>query len=248
MQLKRVVVTGIGAITPIGNTASAYWESLLQGKSSAVPITHFDVSKFKTRFACEVQGFDPMQYFSRKDARKYDRYAQFGLVAATEAVEDAGLLDEGIDRNRVGVIWASGIGGIQSFHSEVENFVKGDGTPRYNPFFIPKMIADIAAGHISIKFEFRGPNFATVSACASSTNALADAYNYIRLGKADAFIAEVPKLLLRRMALADLMAYMLFRPATMTPKQLPGLSTKTVMVSSLEKVVADWSLKSWNMP
>jgi len=189
MQLKRVVVTGIGAITPVGNTASAYWESLLQGKSSAVPITHFDASKFKTRFACEVKDFDPTQYFNRKEARKYDRYAQFGMVAATEAVEDAGLLGDGIDRNRVGVIWASGIGGIQSFHNEVENFVKGDGTPRYNPFFIPKMIADIAAGHISIKFEFRGPNFATVSACASSANALADAFNYIRLGKADAFIA-----------------------------------------------------------
>ena len=189
MQLKRVVVTGIGAITPVGNTANAYWESLLQGKSSAVPITHFDASKFKTQFACEVKDFDPTQYFNRKEARKYDRYAQFGIVAATEAVEDAGLLDDGIDRNRVGVIWASGIGGIQSFHNEVSNFVKGDGTPRYNPFFIPKMIADIAAGHISIKFGFRGPNFATVSACASSANALADAFNYIRLGKADAFIA-----------------------------------------------------------
>ena len=189
MQLKRVVVTGIGAITPIGNTAKAFWESLLQGKSGAAPITHFDASKFKTRFACEVKDFDPRQYFDRKEARKYDRYAQFGLVAAAEAVEDAGLLGEGVDKNRVGVIWASGIGGIQSFHNEVENFVKGDGTPRYNPFFIPKMIADIAAGHISIKYGFRGPNFATVSACASSANALADAFNYIRLGKADAFIA-----------------------------------------------------------
>ncbi len=189
MQLKRVVVTGIGAITPVGNTAKAFWESLLLGKSGAVPITHFDASKFKTRFACEVKDFDPKQFFDRKEARKYDRYAQFGMVAAAEAVEDAGLLGDGVDKNRVGVIWASGIGGIQSFHNEVKNFVTGDGTPRYNPFFIPKMIADIAAGHISIKYGFRGPNFATVSACASSANALADAFNYIRLGKADAFIA-----------------------------------------------------------
>ncbi len=189
MQLKRVVVTGIGAITPIGNTAKAFWGSLLQGKSGAAPITHFDASKFKTQFACEVKDFDPKQHFDRKEARKYDRYAQFGLVAAAEAVEDAGLMGDGIDKNRVGVIWASGIGGIQSFHNEVKNFVTGNGTPRYNPFFIPKMIADIAAGHISIKYGFRGPNFATVSACASSANALADAFNYIRLGKADAFVA-----------------------------------------------------------
>jgi len=189
MQLKRVVVTGIGAITPLGNTAKAFWESLLQGKSSATPITRFDASKFKTRFACEVKDFDSKQHFDRKEARKYDRYAQFGLVAAAEAVEDAGLMGDEVNKNRVGVIWASGIGGIQSFHNEVKNFVEGDGTPRYNPFFIPKMIADIAAGHISIKYGFRGPNFATVSACASSANALADAFNYIRLGKADAFIA-----------------------------------------------------------
>ncbi|UBM62343.1 beta-ketoacyl-ACP synthase II [Candidatus Sulfidibacterium hydrothermale] len=189
MQLKRVVVTGIGAITPVGNTAKAFWESLLLGKSGATPITHFDASKFKTQFACEVKDFDPKQFFDRKEARKYDRYAQFGMVAATEAVEDAGLMGDDLDKNRIGVIWASGIGGIQSFHNEVKNFVTGDGTPRYNPFFIPKMIADIAAGHISIKFGFRGPNFATVSACASSANALADAFNYIRLGKADAFVA-----------------------------------------------------------
>jgi len=161
-------------------TSEAFWEALLQGKSSAVPITHFDASKFKTQFACEVKNFDPKQFFDRKEARKYDRYAQFGLVSATEAVEDAGLLGDGVDKNRVGVIWASGIGGIQSFHNEVKNFVTGDGTPRYNPFFIPRMIADIAAGHISIKFGFRGPNFATVSACASSANALADSGYYTR--------------------------------------------------------------------
>ena len=190
MQLKRVVVTGIGAITPIGNTAKELWDALLLGKSGAGPITHFDPSRFKTQFACEVKNFNPLDFFDRKEARKYDRYAQFGIVGADEAVEDSGLLtDSGLNKDRVGVIWSSGIGGIQSFHNEVENFVKGDGTPRYNPFFIPRMISDIAAGHIAIKYGFRGPNFATVSACASSANALADAFNYIRLGKADAFVA-----------------------------------------------------------
>ncbi len=188
MQLKRVVVTGIGAITPIGNTAREFWESLLLGKSGAAPITLFDATNFKTQFACEVKDFDPGKFFERKEVRKYDRYAQFGLVAATEAVEDSKLLEGDVDKDRIGVIWASGIGGLQSFHNEVESFVNGDGTPKYNPFFIPKMIADITAGHISIKYELRGPNFATVSACASSANALADAYNYIRLGKADAFV------------------------------------------------------------
>lgn len=189
MQLKRVVVTGIGAITPIGNTAKELWESLLLGKSGAAPITHFDSSKFKTQFACEVKNFDPSEFLERKEVRKYDRYAQFGYASALEAIADSGIDDEGVDKDRVGVIWASGIGGIQSFHNEVENFVTGDGTPRYNPFFIPKMIADIASGHIAIKYGFRGPNFATVSACASSANALADAFNYIRLGKADAFVS-----------------------------------------------------------
>ena len=189
MQLKRVVVTGIGAITPIGNTAREFWESLLLGKSGAAPITLFDATKFKTQFACEVKNFDPKQFLDRKEARKYDRYAQFGIATATEAVEDSKLLEADVDKDRIGVIWASGIGGLQSFHNEVAGFVKGDGTPRYNPFFIPKMIADIAAGHISIKYGFHGPNFATVSACASSANALADAYNYIRLGKADAFVS-----------------------------------------------------------
>lgn len=189
MQLKRVVVTGIGAITPIGNTAREFWESLLLGKSGAAPITLFDATKFKTQFACEIKDLNPAQFFDRKEARKYDRYAQLGIIAATEAVEDSKLIEGDVNKDRIGVIWASGIGGIQSFHTEVEGFVTGDGTPRYNPFFIPKMIADIAAGHISIKYDLHGPNFATVSACASSANALADAYNYIRLGKADAFIS-----------------------------------------------------------
>lgn len=189
MELKRVVVTGIGAITPVGNTVNEYWSALLNGVSGAADITLFDAEKFKTRFACEVKNFAPLDYFDRKEARKHDRYAQFGLIAAEEAITDSGINSESINRDRVGVIWASGIGGIATFHNEVTSFAKGDGTPRYNPFFIPKMIADIAAGHISIKHGFRGPNFATVSACASSANALSDAYNYIRLGKASAFVA-----------------------------------------------------------
>jgi len=189
MELKRVVVTGLGAITPIGNNVSDYWDALLKGVSGAAGITLFDAEKFKTKFACEVKNYDVNNFFDRKEARKHDRYAQFGLIAADQAVEDSNLNIEGIDKDKVGVIWASGIGGLETFHNEVESFVKGDGTPRFNPFFIPKMIADIAAGHISIKYGFRGPNFATVSACASSANALSDAYNYIRLGKAVAFVA-----------------------------------------------------------
>lgn len=188
MKLRRVVVTGLGAVTPLGNTVPEYWNSLLNGVSGAADITRFDASRFKTHFACEVKGFNPLDHFDRKEARKYDLYAQFGLVAAQQAVEDANLLDEKVDGNRVGVIWASGIGGIETFLKEVSDFAKGDGTPRFNPFFIPKMIADITAGHISIKNGFRGPNFATVSACASSANAMADAFNYIRLGQADAFV------------------------------------------------------------
>lgn len=189
MELKRVVVTGLGAITPIGNTVEAFWDSLLKGVSGVSKITLFDASKFKTHFASEVKGFDAIKYLGRKEARKFDRYAQLGLFAASQAVEDAGLNSDTIDGNRVGVIWASGIGGLGTFLSEVSDYARGDGTPRFNPFFIPKMIADIGAGHISIKYGFRGPNFATVSACASSANALADAYNYIRLGKAEAFVA-----------------------------------------------------------
>jgi len=188
MKLRRVVVTGLGAVTPLGNTVPEYWEALLNGVSGAADITRFDASKFKTHFACEVKGFNPLDHFDRKEARKYDLFAQFGLVAAQQAVEDANLLDEKIDKNRVGVIWASGIGGLETFMKEVGDYAKGDGTPRFNPFFIPKMIADITAGHISIKNGFRGPNFATVSACASSANAMSDAFNYIRLGQADAFV------------------------------------------------------------
>jgi 3-oxoacyl-[acyl-carrier-protein] synthase II len=188
MEFPRVVVTGIGALTPIGNTASAYWDSLIKGVSGAAPITHFDASKFKTRFACEVKGFDPGALFDRKEARKMDKFTQYAMVAADEAMRDSGLNPEAVDSDRVGVIWGSGIGGLDTFLHECLDFAKGDGTPRFNPFFIPKMIADIASGHISIKYGFRGPNFTTVSACASSTNALIDAFNYIRLGMADVIV------------------------------------------------------------
>ncbi|MBN2237714.1 MAG: beta-ketoacyl-ACP synthase II [Bacteroidales bacterium] len=188
MELRRVVVTGLGAVTPLGNTVPEVWKGLLNGVSGADMITRFDTTKFKTKFACEVKGFDPLNFFDRKEARKYDLYAQYGLVAAQEAVVDAGLDAEGIDGDRIGVIWAAGIGGIDTFLKEVGDFARGDGTPRFNPFFIPKMIADITAGHISIRNMFRGPNFATVSACASSANAMVDAFNYIRLGHANAFV------------------------------------------------------------
>lgn len=188
MELKRVVITGLGALTPIGNTAQEFWKGLVEGVSGAAPITRFDASKFKTQFACEVKGFDVNRYIERKESRKMDPYAQYAMVAAEEAVNDSGLDLEKVDVDRIGVIWGSGIGGLQTFQDEVTNFSQGDGTPRFNPFFIPKMIADIASGLISIRFNFRGPNYTTVAACASSTNAIIDAYNLIRLGKADAFV------------------------------------------------------------
>jgi len=186
--MRRVVVTGMGALTPLGNNLNDSWKGLVDGVSGAGLITHFDTSKFKTKFGCEVKGFDPANHFDRKEARKMDRYAQYALVAAEEAVKDAGLDPEASDKDRAGVIWATGIGGLETFLEEVRAYVQGDGTPRFNPFFIPKMISDIAAGLISIKYGFRGPNFATVSACASSTNAIIDAFHYIRIGKADVFI------------------------------------------------------------
>ncbi len=190
MKLRRVVVTGLGAITPLGNNVTDYWNNLINGVSGAAPITRFDASKFKTQFACEVKGFNPEDYLDRKEARKLDPYSQFGLCASIQAVKDAGL--DGVnafDPDRAGVIWGSGIGGLQTFQDECINYDRGDGTPRFNPFFIPKMIADICSGHISIRFGMRGPNFTTVSACASSTNALIDAATYIKLGKADIIVA-----------------------------------------------------------
>ena len=188
MELKRVVVTGMGALTPIGNTVQEYWDSLLKGVSGAAPITHFDASKFKTRFACELKGFDVLEHLDRKESRKMDPYAQYAMVVAEEAIQNSGIDIENINPDRVGVIWGSGIGGLKTFLDEVSQFATGDGTPRFNPFFIPKMIADIASGLISIKYNLRGPNYTTVSACASSTNAIIDAFNLIRLGKADAFV------------------------------------------------------------
>ncbi len=187
MGLKRVVVTGLGAITPVGNSVAAYWEGLRTGTSGAAPITRFDAAKFRTRFACEVKGYNPDDHFERKEVKKMDLFTQFAMVAAAEAVQDANLLD-GVDKDRVGVIWGSGIGGLKSLQDECVQFGRGDGTPRFSPFFIPRMIADLAAGHISIKYGFRGPNFVTVSACASASNAVIDAYNYIRLGMADAIV------------------------------------------------------------
>jgi 3-oxoacyl-[acyl-carrier-protein] synthase II len=189
MQLKRVVVTGLGALTPIGNTVAEYWEGLKNGKSGCAPITYFDTEKFKTKFACELKGFDPLQFFDRKEVRKLDRFAQYALVSSDEAIADSGLDLDTLDKFRVGVIWGAGIGGLETFQTEVLNFAAGDGTPRFNPFFIPKMIADIAPGNISIKHGFMGPNYTTVSACASSANALIDALNYIRLGYCDVIVA-----------------------------------------------------------
>lgn len=185
MELKRVVVTGLGAITPLGKSVPEYWEGLKNGVSGAAPITQFDCSKFKTRFACEVKDFEPTEYLERKEARKLDRFTQLALIASDEAVRDANISKENVDQDRVGVIFASGIGGITTFQDDVMEFAKGDGTPRFNPFFIPKMILDIAAGQISMRYGFRGPNFAVVSACASSTNAIIEAFDNIRLGRAD---------------------------------------------------------------
>jgi len=188
MQMRRVVVTGLGALTPIGNTVSEYWNALVQGTSGAAPITRFDASKFRTRFAAELKGFDPEQHFDRKEVRKMDPFAQYAMVACEEALRDSGLLDTSFDTNRAGVVWGSGIGGIFTFFEEVKSFTEGDGTPRFNPFFIPKMIGDIAPGYISIRYGLRGPNYTTVSACASANNAIIDSMNLIRMGKADVMV------------------------------------------------------------
>jgi 3-oxoacyl-[acyl-carrier-protein] synthase II len=189
MQLKRVVVTGLGALTPLGNSVQEYWSNLVAGVSGAADITRFDASKFKTRFACEVKGFDPLDFIDRKEARKMDPFSQYAVVCCDQAIADAGLKEFGPDLDRIGVILGSGIGGLTTFQNEVIGFAGGDGTPRFNPFFIPKMISDIAPGHVSIRHGFRGPNYTTVSACASSTNALIDSFNLIRLGKADIIVS-----------------------------------------------------------
>tara|TARA_B100001057_G_scaffold63213_2_gene56743 strand:+ start:699 stop:1949 length:1251 start_codon:yes stop_codon:yes gene_type:complete len=189
MKPRRVVITGLGALTPIGNSLPAFWEGLLSGTSGAGPITHFDASRFKTQFACELKDFDPLNFMDRKEARKCDRFAQYALVSTDEAIADAGLDFNQEDRDRIGVIWGAGIGGLETFQNEVLNFAAGDGSPRFNPFFIPKMISDIAPGLISMKHGLRGPNFATVSACASSSNAMIDSLNYIRMGYADIIVS-----------------------------------------------------------
>jgi 3-oxoacyl-[acyl-carrier-protein] synthase II len=188
MELKRVVVTGLGVITPIGNSVEAYWNNLIKGVSGAGPITRFDATNFKTKFACEVKDFDPTDYLDRKEVRKMDLFAQYAMAAAEQAIQDSGLNLEELDPDDAGVIWGAGIGGIITFMDEVKAYVEGNGVPRFSPFFIPKMISDIAAGHISMKYGFRGPNYATVSACASSSHAIADAFNHIRMGKAKVFI------------------------------------------------------------
>ncbi len=188
MKPRRVVVTGLGALTPIGNTLSEYWEGLIAGISGADKITYFDPKLFKTQFACELKNFDPLDFFDRKESRKYDRFAQYALISVEEAIKNSGLLLEKVDKDRIGVIWGAGIGGLETFQNEVLNFASGNENPRFNPFFIPKMIADIAPGLISIKYGFRGPNFATVSACASASNAMIDSLNYIRLGYADVIV------------------------------------------------------------
>ena len=188
MELKRVVVTGLGALTPIGNNVSDYWDALIAGKSGCADITYFNTEKFKTKFACELKNFDPLNHFNRKEARKLDRFAQYALVSSDEAIEDSKLNLDEIDKFRVGVIWGAGIGGLETFQNEMTNYSEGDGTPRFNPFFIPKMIADIAPANISIKYGFMGANYTTVSACASSANAMIDALNYIRLGHCDVIV------------------------------------------------------------
>ncbi|MEZ4787925.1 MAG: beta-ketoacyl-ACP synthase II [Flavobacterium haoranii] len=189
MQLKRVVVTGLGALTPIGNNLQEYWEGLINGKSGAAPITYYDTEKHKTKFACEVKNLNIEDFIDKKEVRRLDKFAQYAIVASDEAIKDAGITLENVDKYRVGVIWGAGIGGLQTFQDEVMNYAAGDGTPRFNPFFIPKMIADIAPGHISMRNGYMGPNYTTVSACASSANALVDAFNYIRLGMCDVVVS-----------------------------------------------------------
>ena len=189
MSSRRVVVTGMGALTPIGNNLNSYWNGLISGTSGCASITQFDASNFKTKFACELKGFDPADHFERKEYRRYDKFSQYGIVAASEAIDDSKIIESSLNHDRIGVIWGAGIGGLETFQNEVLNFSDGDGTPRFNPFMIPKMIPDIAAGLIAMKYGFQGPNYATVSACASSSNALIDALTYIRVGYADVIVA-----------------------------------------------------------
>jgi len=238
MELKRVVVTGLGAITPIGNTVPEFWENLVNGVSGAGPITHFDASLFKTQFACEVKNFDANQYIDRKEARKMDLYTQYAIGVAKQAVEDSGLDVENEDLNKIGVIFGAGIGGIRTFEEEAGNYaLHKENGPKFNPFFIPKMISDIAAGQISILYGFHGPNYATCSACATSTNAIADAFNLIRLGKANAIISGGSEAAI---------ACTLYLPAMTLRRLHPARSAQAATVSSWVKAAAVWFLKNWN--
>ena len=229
MQLRRVVVTGLGALTPLGNTVPEYWNGLINGVSGANLITRFDASKFKTRFACEVKGLVMDNFIERKEARKMDLFTQFAMVACDEALKDSGIDLPSLNMDRIGVIWGSGIGGLITFQEEVKSFAKGDGTPRFNPFFIPKMIPDLSAGHIAIKYGFRGPNYATVSACASSSNSIYDAFTHLRLGKA-VRLSALPKQKSRRCG-------------RITPSRASGISSRPT--SSIISSSATWCRRRW---
>jgi len=248
MELKRVVVTGLGAITPLGNTLPETWEGIINGKSGAGPITQFDASKFKTQFACEVKGFDPLTVMDRKEARKCDRYSLFAINAAKQAIDDAAMDLDKEDKNRIGVIFASGIGGIKTFDEEVLGYAKIKDTigPKFNPFFIPKMISDIAAGHISMLYGFHGPNFATVSACASSTNAISDAFNYIRLGKANVIITGGAEAAVSESGVGGFNSMNALSTRNDSPETAPVRSAQAVTGLLWEKVLPVWSWKRWN--
>ena len=250
MELKRVVVTGLGAITPIGNSVPEFWENLVNGVSGAGPITHFDASLFKTQFACEVKGFDATKYIDRKEARKMDLYTQYAIAVAKEAVGDSGLDVENEDLNRIGVIFGAGIGGIRTFEEEAGNYAltgKENG-PKFNPFFIPKMISDIAAGQISIMYGFHGPNYATCSACATSTNAIADAFNLIRLGKANVIVSGGSEAAIAACGVGVSMPCMHCQPAMILPKLHPVRSAQAVTDSSWVKVAVVSFSRNWNTP
>ena len=245
--MRRVVVTGLGALTPLGNNLSEFWEGLKNGRSGSVMITRFNTEKFKTKFACELKGYDYSNYFDRKEANKLDLYSQYALVAAAEAINDSGINLDKVDKDRVGVIWASGIGGLDTFYQSIKDYVEGDGTPRFSPFFIPKMISDIAAGVISIKYGFRGPNFSTVSACASSTNSIIDAINYIRWGKADIFVTGGSEAAVNEPGIGGFNALQAFRQIMPSLKLLPDPLIKPATVSCLVKVQEPLLLKPMSM-
>ena len=246
--MRRVVVTGLGALTPLGNTVQEYWEGLLSGRSGAAPITKFDASRFRTRFAAEVKGFDPENFMDRKEARKMDPYTHYAMVTAEEAFKDAGLEGVTINGERAGVIWGSGIGGMYTVYHEFKAFFEGDGTPKFNPFFVPKMISDIAAGYLSIRYGFHGPNYTTVSACASSNNAIIDAFNYIRWGVADLFITGGSEAAINEPGVAGFNAM----KALSERNDDPATASRPFDLDrdglSWAKAVPLWSWNPWTMP